>query len=55
MSYTPIGGVIGHGVATLLGADPKRAMDDDLVRFKSLFEHGKTTARAGTVRREELA
>jgi uncharacterized membrane protein len=55
MSYTPIGGVIGHGVATLLGADPKRAMDDDLVRFKSLFEHGKTTAGAGTVRREELA
>jgi uncharacterized membrane protein len=55
MSYTPVGGAIGHGMAALLGADPKHAMDEDLVRFKSLFEHGKTTAREGTVRREELA
>jgi uncharacterized membrane protein len=55
MSYTPIGGAFGHGLAALFGADPKQAMDEDLVRFKSLFEHGKTTAREGTVRREELA
>jgi uncharacterized membrane protein len=54
MSYTPIGGALGHGVAALLGADPKQAMDDDLVRFKSLLEHGKTTARSGTVRREDV-
>jgi uncharacterized membrane protein len=54
MSYTPIAGVFGHGVAALLGADPKQAMDEDLVRLKSLLEDGKTTGSAGTVRREEL-
>jgi len=54
MSYTPIVGAFGRGVAALLGADPKHAMDEDLVRLKSLLEHGKTTGRAGTVRREDL-
>jgi uncharacterized membrane protein len=30
MSYRPPGGAIGHAVASLFGADPKAAMDDDL-------------------------
>ena len=45
MSYTPPAGALGHALAALLGADPKRAMDEDMVRLKSLLEEGKTTAR----------
>jgi uncharacterized membrane protein len=40
MSYNPPAGAIGHGIAMLLGADPKRQMDDDLARMKSLIERG---------------
>lgn len=55
MTYNPPGGVLGHGIARLFGSDPKRQMDDDLLRFKSLIERGKATAHGHTVRREELA
>jgi uncharacterized membrane protein len=34
-----------HALASLLGADPKHALDKDLVRFKSLLEDGKTSVR----------
>jgi uncharacterized membrane protein len=44
MSYNPIVGAIGHAVASLFGADPKQAMDEDLVRMKSLLETGKASA-----------
>jgi hypothetical protein len=44
MSYNPIAGAIGHAVASLFGADPKQAMDEDLVRMKSLLETGKASA-----------
>ncbi|HEY8516542.1 MAG TPA: SRPBCC family protein [Candidatus Binatia bacterium] len=54
MSYNPPGGALGHAVASLLGSNPKQAMDDDLVRFKSLLETGKTTVGGRAVRREEL-
>ncbi len=50
MSYTPPAGVLGHLIASLFGADPKRAMDDDLVRFQSILERGKTTAHGEEVR-----
>jgi uncharacterized membrane protein/gas vesicle protein len=40
MSYSPPAGALGHGIATLLGADPKRQMDDDLARMKALIERG---------------
>jgi len=55
MRYEPIGGAIGHGLAALFGLDPKSAMDDDLVRFKSLIESGKATAHGHTVSRAEIA
>jgi uncharacterized membrane protein len=42
MSYSPPAGAIGQGVATLLGADPKRQMDDDLARMKGFIERGIT-------------
>lgn len=54
LSYNPPGGAMGHAVATFLGFDPKSGLDEDLVRFKSLIEQGKTTAHGETVRREDL-
>jgi uncharacterized membrane protein len=53
LSYNPPAGAIGHAFARLLGADPKKQMDDDLLRFKSLLELGKATGHE-TVRRDEL-
>jgi uncharacterized membrane protein len=41
MSYNPPGGWIGHGVAAAFGADPKRSLDADLVRIKTLIETGR--------------
>jgi uncharacterized membrane protein len=55
LSYHPPGGALGHAIAALFGADPKRAMDEDLVRFKSLMEEGKTTAHGETVTRQQVA
>ena len=55
MSYTPPAGAVGHAVASLFGVDPKKAMDDDLVRMKSLIEEGKTTAEGKQVKKEEVA
>jgi uncharacterized membrane protein len=40
MCYVPPAGVFGHAVAALFGADPKREMDDDLVRMKTFLETG---------------
>lgn len=54
MSYGPPAGVIGHVFAKLLGADPKRQIDEDFIRFKSLMEQGKATAHGETVLRDEL-
>jgi uncharacterized membrane protein len=40
MSYTPPAGAIGHGLALLLGSDPKSKMDEDLARMKAFIERG---------------
>ena len=40
LSYTPPAGIVGHGLASLLGSDPKRQMDDDLARMKHFIERG---------------
>jgi hypothetical protein len=45
LSYNPSDRALSHGVASLLAARPKRAMDEHMVRLKSLLEGGKTTAR----------
>jgi uncharacterized membrane protein len=52
MTYNPPAGAIGHAVASLFGSDPKRAMDEDLVRLKSLLEEGKTSADGRDVEHE---
>ena len=48
MEYLPPAGVIGHAVAQLFGVDPRQAMNDDLIRLKSLLETGKTSSAKGT-------
>lgn len=40
MRYAPPAGALGHGIARMLGADPQRQMDDDLVRMKEFIERG---------------
>lgn len=40
MSYTPPAGALGHGLAMLLGSDPKAKMDEDLARMKAYIERG---------------
>jgi uncharacterized membrane protein len=47
LSYNPPGGAIGHAVAWLFGRDLKTELDEDLVRFKSLIEQGKTRSASG--------
>ncbi|CAN5893806.1 hypothetical protein BH24GEM1_BH24GEM1_25520 [soil metagenome] len=54
ISYNPPAGALGHAVASLFGTDPKRAMDEDMVRLKSLLEEGKTTGDEGSVRLDEV-
>lgn len=49
MSYVPPAGVVGHAVAQLFGVDPRQAMHEDLLRFKSLLEEGKTSSSERTV------
>jgi uncharacterized membrane protein len=41
MTYKPPAGAIGHAVARLLGADPRKEMDDDLARVKTYLETGR--------------
>ena len=33
MTYRPVGGAVGHGLATLFGSDPERVIADDLERL----------------------
>jgi uncharacterized membrane protein len=40
LSYHPPAGTAGQGIAVLLGADPKRELDDDLMRMKHFIESG---------------
>jgi uncharacterized membrane protein len=54
MTYTPPLGAAGHAVAWLLGADPRQAMHEDLVRLKSLLENGKTSVGRRTVTLEDV-
>ncbi len=43
MTYHPPAGAVGSAVASMLGRDPKRQMDEDLARMKSLVERGAMT------------
>lgn len=39
-SYRPPAGTIGHAAAVLFGGNPKRQLDEDLMRMKSYIENG---------------
>jgi uncharacterized membrane protein len=54
ISYNPPGGALGHVVAALFGTDPKQAMDEDLVRLKSLLEEGRTRGDQGQLALQEV-
>jgi uncharacterized membrane protein len=41
LSYSPVAGAAGHAVASILGADPKKRLDEDLLRMKTLLEKGR--------------
>jgi uncharacterized membrane protein len=53
MEYLPPAGALGHAVAELFGVDPRQAMNENLVRLKTLLEEGKTSSSTGTVMRSE--
>ncbi|MFL6605002.1 MAG: SRPBCC family protein [Steroidobacteraceae bacterium] len=40
MTYAPPAGVLGHMAAKVFGADPKTALEEDLVRLKTFLETG---------------
>jgi len=40
-TYNPLIGGAGHALLTLLGADPKKLLDEDLLRAKTFIESGK--------------
>jgi uncharacterized membrane protein len=46
LSYNPPAGAVGHFVASLVGADPKSQMDEDLLRMKSFIETGNVPSDA---------
>ena len=49
MHYVPPAGAVGHAVAQLFGVDPRQAMNEDLIRLKTLLEEGKTSAEGRTI------
>ncbi|HJU85796.1 MAG TPA: SRPBCC family protein, partial [Gemmatimonadota bacterium] len=55
LSYNPPAGSGGDVVASLLGADPRSAMDEDIVRFQRLLEEDRTGNGREAVTREDLA
>jgi uncharacterized membrane protein len=48
MNYAPPAGPLGDAVAQLFGSDPHQAMNDDLMRLKSLMEQGHLTPATNT-------
>lgn len=40
LSYSPPAGIVGHAIASLFNGDPKRQMDEDLMRMKTFIETG---------------
>ncbi|MGH7631568.1 MAG: SRPBCC family protein [Gemmatimonadales bacterium] len=54
LSCAPPAGALGEAVAAFFGSHPKRQIDDDLVRLKSLLETGQTRAGQGRVHLEDV-
>ncbi|MGQ0537840.1 MAG: SRPBCC family protein [Gemmatimonadaceae bacterium] len=55
LSYNPPAGSVGHAVAALFRRDPKRQMDDDLARLKTVIEDGKAPRDAAVPSQPRVA
>jgi uncharacterized membrane protein len=47
LTYRPPAGVVGAGIARLLGRDPASQIREDIRRFKQLIETGEIATSAG--------
>lgn len=47
ISYDPPGGALGQALARFFGEDPRQQVDDDLRRFKQVFETGEVVRSDG--------
>ncbi|XXY23195.1 SRPBCC family protein [Sorangium sp. So ce216] len=54
MSYNSPAGALGDAVAALFGAEPERAMDEDLESLKTLIEQGRTAVHGEEAMGEDL-
>jgi uncharacterized membrane protein/uncharacterized protein YwbE len=54
LSYRPPLGAVGEMLGEVFNLYPKHVLDQDLARFKSLLEQGKTTAHHERVRLEDV-
>ncbi len=55
LSFRPPAGPLGKALAEFFSVYPKQMLDEDLARFKSLMEQGKTTAHHHKIVLEEVA
>ena len=51
MTYRPVGGALGHGLAALFGSDPERVIADDLARLATQLRGGRAAAGESGPRR----
>jgi uncharacterized membrane protein len=51
MTYRPVGGMLGHGLAALFGSDPERVIGDDLARLATQLRGGRAAAGESGPRR----
>ena len=51
MTYRPVGGMLGHGLAALFGSDPERVIADDLARLATQLRGGRAAAGESGPRR----
>jgi uncharacterized membrane protein len=51
MTYRPVGGALGHGLAALFGSDPERVIADDLARLATQLRGGRAAAGESGSRR----
>jgi uncharacterized membrane protein len=54
LSYRPPAGSASHVVASLFGPDPKSAMDEDMLRLKSLIESTRATSDGREAAEEQV-
>jgi uncharacterized membrane protein len=50
LAYRPLGGSVGHGIASLFGRDPESVIDADLARVSSQLRQRSAVGETGTWR-----